>query len=466
MSLNRLKQLFQKISFRLFFLYVAVFITSALVLFTGSYLLLFNSLKEQDMAAIITQAKEYGEIFEQGGIDMIESKFAMVKKFQIPESYFLRVADINNKTLLIKLPYQWAAFDLKVLEMTHPKQEEWTRLRAEDKNSYLEIYSLRVSSGAWIQVGKSTEGRDKVLQRFKEVSSIILLLMLLIGSVTGIVLSHRALKPVRELISLIRSLDIQNLTERVPEPASKDEIRELVVLFNRLLDRIATVVNAMKKSLDSVAHDLRTPITRMRATAEMALCSDCGVETLREALSDSVEESDKVLRLLNAIMDIAEAEAGAMVIKKEKVFLRDLIDPLVELYLPVAEEKGVMVELNMDEDVIINADGLRLSQALANLLDNAIKYTKEHTTVRISVKRTSEGVEITVEDQGPGVEAQEEDKIWGWFYRSDSVKGTRGLGIGLATVKAIVEAHGGKVRAEAKDGTGSRFVVELPERGE
>lgn len=462
MFLERLKAWFQKISLRLFFLYAAVFITSALLLFSGSYFLLLNSLKEQDVSAIKAELQIYAKLFEQGGVEMIESKYAIVKKFESPERYFLRIADSDNKTILIKLPYQWASFNLKELELSKPQNETWHYIKAEDRSSHLEVYTVRLTTGHWIQIGKSTEGREKILQRFKEVSSLIVIFMLLIGSVTGALLSHRALKPVRELISLIKSLNIKNLNERVPEPASKDELWELVILFNQLLDRISNVVNAMKKSLDSVAHDLRTPITRMRGTAEMALCADCNIETLREALSDCVEESDKVLRLLNAIMDIAEAEAGALKLKKEALSLKALIDPLVELYRPVAEEKGVALQVHVEEDIHLLANPIRLSQAIANLLDNAIKYTQEDTTVRISAGKTEAGVQITVEDQGPGIEAEEEDKIWNWFYRSDSARGKRGLGIGLATVKAIVEAHGGKVKAESRNGSGSRFVVELP----
>ncbi len=462
MYLGRLKEQFQKISIRLFFLYAAVFIASALLLFSGSYLLLSNSLREQDMLSVKTEAKTYAELFMQGGVDMIESRLAIGKKFEASERYFIRIADNENKTILIRLPYQWASFDLKELETRSPVDKAWKILRSGDGQSRLEVYTLSLPSGHWIQVGKSTENREKALQRFKEVSSLIVILMLLIGFVTGALLSHRALKPVRELINLIKSLNVQNLDERIPEPPTKDEIRELVIFVNQLLDRISHVVNAMRKSLDSVAHDLRTPITRMRGTAEMALCTDCKEEVLREALADCVEESDKVLKLLNAIMDIAEAEAGAMKLKKETLSLKTVVDPLVELYRPVAEEKRVSIEADVPEDILVRASHVRLSQALANLLDNAVKYTADKTTVSIKARKADLGVEIVVEDNGPGIEAEEEEKIWKWFYRSDSARGKRGLGIGLAIVKAIVEAHGGKIRAESRGGVGARFVVEIP----
>jgi len=462
MYLNRLKEPIQKISFKLFFLYGTVFVLSAILLFFGSYILLLSSLKEQDHNEIKAEAKEFLELFQQGGVDLVQSRLAMGKKFETPERYFLRLADRENKTVLLRLPYQWASFYIKELEIWYPSEEAWKKLKAEDGTTYLEVYTLSAANGYWIQVGKTSEQRDKILKRFQEISSLILISLLLLGTVSGAILSRRALKPVRELISIIKALDIKNLRERVPEPSSKDEIRELVILFNQLLDRISRLVFAMRRSFDSVAHDLRTPIARMRGTAEMALLGDGTPETLREALSDCVEESDKVLRLLNAIMDITEAEAGALRLKKEPLDLKDLLTPLVELYYPVAEEKGVSVVLEVPQGLGILGDQVRLSQAMANLLDNAVKYTKEKSLVKITGLKRGESVEVIFEDEGPGLDKEEAERIWEWFYRSEGAKGKRGFGIGLAIVKAIVEAHEGRIRVDVGKGTGARFVVELP----
>jgi signal transduction histidine kinase len=461
MFLERLRQKINKISFRLFFLYALIFITSAILLFLGAYLLLLSSLKEQDQTEIKVEAKEFQEIISKGGLELVQSRLAMAKKFERPERYFLRIADRENQTILLRLPYQWASFHIKELEMWPPADNTWKRVRGEDGQSCLEVYTTSVK-GYWIQVGKTTEQRDRILRRFKETFSVLLFFLLIIGFVGGLVLSQRALKPLRELIGMLKGLDFKSLRERVPEPRPKDEVWELVVLFNGLLDRISEVVTAMKKSLDSVAHDLRTPITRMRGTAEMALCSHCTEENLRDALSDCVEESDKVLRLLDAIMDIAEAEAGALRLRPGPIEVSHMIMPLVELYTPVAEEKGVQIEVSVQPGLFVKADQVRLGQALANLLDNAVKYTKDGSTVRIVASPNEDSIEIAFEDQGPGIEEEETEKIWTWFYRSDTAKVQRGLGIGLATVKAIVEAHGGKVRAETRAEGGARFSVELP----
>ncbi|MGH7790880.1 MAG: sensor histidine kinase, partial [Thermodesulfobacteriota bacterium] len=237
---------------------------------------------------------------------------------------------------------------------------------------------------------------------------------------------------------------------------------ELISLFNMMLEKIESLMNGMRNVLDNVAHDLRTPMTRLRGTAEMALQTDEGAGVLREALGDCIEESERILIMLNTLMDVSEAETGAMKLEEEEMNVAPLIEDVVELYSYVAEEKGVSVHTGFPKELYIKGDRNWIRQVLANLLDNAIKYTPSGGRIDIEAFRREQEVAITVKDTGVGISPEELDKIWERLYRGDKSRSQRGLGLGLSLVKAIVGAHRGYVDVSSKPGVGSVFTVYLP----
>jgi signal transduction histidine kinase len=182
----------------------------------------------------------------------------------------------------------------------------------------------------------------------------------------------------------------------------------------------------------------------------------------REALETCLEEAERILSMLNTLMDISEAETGVVQLKREPVRLRDLVGEAVELYDDVADDKGVTVTLEAGEDVSIAAAPDRMRQVFANLLDNAIKYTPRGGEVRVAVRREENSAVVSVSDTGAGIAAEHLPRIWDRLYRADPSRSERGLGLGLSLVKAYVEAHGGTVGATSGPGRGSVFTVRLP----
>ncbi|HSU57389.1 MAG TPA: HAMP domain-containing sensor histidine kinase, partial [Candidatus Dormibacteraeota bacterium] len=219
-----------------------------------------------------------------------------------------------------------------------------------------------------------------------------------------------------------------------------------------------------------------TPLTRLRSTAEISLQAGADPGAAREALADCVEESERVLNMLNTLMEIAEAEAGMMKLDRKPVDLCQLAREVIELYEYVAEEKKISIRTDFpnaqasvgtegidgSSQVIAKVDPTRMRQVFANLLDNAIKYASEGGAVTICIRADGENALTIFRDTGMGIPAEEQDKIWSRLYRGDKSRSQRGLGLGLSLVKAVVEAHGGEVSVSSVVNQGSEFTVRLP----
>jgi signal transduction histidine kinase len=308
----------------------------------------------------------------------------------------------------------------------------------------------------------SSEYRESVLERFRETFAVIMIPLVLIGFTSGLFLSFRALRPIRQLIQTVQSLDISKMEARVPSPRTGDELDELVRLFNGMLKRIKTLINAMKGSLDNVAHDFRTPMTRFRGMAEMALRVGQDAELCREALADCIEESDRILKMLNTLMDISEAETGVMNLDRKVVDISALMDGVIDVYRYVAEEKGLPIYVSAPHGLSVTIDPDRMSQVLANLLDNAIKYTPAGGQISLEAYQRQGEVVIRIKDTGVGISHEELPRIWDRLYRGDQSHSPKGLGLGLSQVKAIIQAHNGRVDVASEPCKGSTFSIYVP----
>ena len=444
--------------------YAVLFVASSLALTIVTYLLLAASLRQYDREIIRTALVQYVSAFQFGGVNALADEIRRTQGTAAPGPLLVRIVGSRREVTFLSMPEGWRRFDLSRLDPPSPSgQQTWSTLRAGEESDVLEVASVLLSDGRLFQVGMSTERRTQLLARFRNVLLVNVIAIIVIGLAGGAVLTSSALQPVRTLADTVRAILRTGRTDaRVPaREGTGDALGELGVLVNAMLDRIDAVVAGMRGALDNVAHDLRTPMTRLRGIAETALASR-DPATLREALADCLEESDRVVAMLNTLMDISEAETGAMQLRLEPCDFADLVRQTVDLYEDVADERGVAIQTAVSGNLVVSVDRNRMRQVLANLLDNAIKYTPRGGRVEISGSRERDEAWLTVSDTGVGIPADELPHIWNRLYRGDKSRSTRGLGLGLSLVKAIVEAHRGRVEVESTPGAGSRFTLRLP----
>jgi signal transduction histidine kinase len=455
MSAHR-EALQRTLGLRLSVWYGAIFVTSMLVLVGLTYALLASSLAQRDHDIIRATVREYASRYEMGGLLALERAVEIEERTGNRERLFVRVIGPGADALFARMPQGWSSYAQQ--ELGDPDQRSALEGRA-----VLEVATVQLFDGTILQVGKSNEIRLALLRKFQWIVGVVSIVALAIGLTGGLVLTRSTLKPVYDLIAVVSGIIRTGRTDtRVPaRTAGGDAVDELSALFNTMLDRINGLIAAMGQSLDNVAHDLRTPLARLRGIAERALQTGDPVAA-REALETCLEEAERILSMLNTLMDISEAETGVVQLKREPVRLRDLVGEAVELYDDVADDKGVTVTLEAGEDVSIAAAPDRMRQVFANLLDNAIKYTPRGGEVRVAVRREENSAVVSVSDTGAGIAAEHLPRIWDRLYRADPSRSERGLGLGLSLVKAYVEAHGGTVGATSGPGRGSVFTVRLP----
>lgn len=463
MSLVKRVKFPRKMGARLTIWFACLLIFCQAIFFITTYFFLFSILKNRDFEDIKHETVELLWDLETEGFSELRD-MAMEEDLEtyLKESLFIRVASSDNKTLFFFSPKPENLINLNVLEDQYPADKSWLTLAEKGTNFDVNFYTRHTSTGEILQFGMTSRNRDLILNKFKKLILLGFSPCLLLSLGLAAFVSYKFLKPIRNILATVKNIDEGQMDSRVARTKNNDELDELAEFFNKMLGRIELLIKGMKESLDYVAHDLRTPLTRLRNTAESALKETFNESISREAHENAIEESGRILKILENIMDITEADAGIMSLDYKRKDAGEIIYPIYDLYSYIAEDKNITIKIDISEDTVVFGDFGKISQVVANALDNAVKFTPEYGVVEIEAYEENGHTIIVIKDSGTGICEDEKEKLFNRLYRGERAAGRKGLGLGLSLVKAVVKSHNGSVSINNKLTKGSIVRIELP----
>ncbi len=321
--------------------------------------------------------------------------------------------------------------------------------------------TYRLPTGEQLLVARNLTERVRFRELIREAFAGALLLTVLLGVTGAYLLSRRVSHHLDEINQNSEAILQGNLDLRMPETGRGDEFDELSHNLNRMLDRIGTLMSAMREVTDDIAHDMRSPISRLRSRIELALLGKSDPDAYRAALEGTIEDADAILAMFNSLLTIAHAESGEPRKSFEPVDLRDLVANAVEIYEPAAEDAGLSIVLEESAPVRLSGNPSLLGQAITNLLDNAMKYVPAGGSIRCRVVVGDDRARIIIADDGPGVPDAFFDKAFDRFSRLEASRTSPGSGLGLSLVRAIAHLHEGEVVLSSGD-PGLIVTLDLP----
>lgn len=466
MFLKKLSALSKKVSYRLTFAILLFFIPTYIFIFFAFDILATRHLENRDHEQIESHLQTYQDTFEKEGVDGVKKIIANPRLHNQSQRFLVQIADENNKTVFMHLPEETDKITLnytqdKLSQFTNLNDKGWSFIASEDGDEdAIEVQSVLLTNNYHLRVGASTDARDDLLLNFRRFFIAILVPLVFLTFFGALLISRKMLSPLKSLSKSIEQIKSGQLSTRTPLPKSKDELYELSLVFNSMIHQIEDLVRAIKETLDNVAHDLKTPLTRTRMASELALQKNIHLD-LKIAAEENIENTDSMLKIVQTIMEVARLDSKTLVLNKESFGTKKIFDEIVDLYFFVAEEKKIALHLNVT-DLQIYADRLMFKQALANLLDNAIKYSNYSTQILLSFLATDTHYFISVKDSGIGISSDDLPRIWERLFRADRSRHQPGLGLGLSMVKIFADSHLGKIEVKSQIGVGSEFCLTIP----
>ena len=351
--------------------------------------------------------------------------------------------------------------NLKAIQAIRIVPDHPTDLRVEGFGIPFRVASIRIDDGTNIYLGLSERDELRVLRNLGFRFFLFWLLLVLFGFSIVFYTTHRMLSHVREITEAASRIGHSDLNARVPATERSDEVGHLARTLNRMLDRIENSIHQLHTITDSLAHDLRSPLTAIRGKLEMSLSAVTQGEQA-EPIVAAIEELDRLTEFLNKSLDVAESKADALRLTRSEVDLDELLRIMIDLYEPSMAEKGLHIHLQSKGPLCIEADAALIHRMIANVFDNELKHLPSNCAVRMQLKVDGETVSLVCEDDGPGFSDEIKPHL---FERRVKGRESNGHGLGLAFIDAVARAHGGTVSACNRKSGGARIEVVFPFAG-
>jgi len=454
----KLTKTVNKIGIKITLLYSTLLLLSLIASFFTVYSFFEIYLDDKIKQEITEKAKSYKILFKQEGINGLKKQILKEAEIINNKDEFFKIYDnkgniiLNTNTLVHT---QNIVIDLENYKKLTPDKYEIVSL----DDFHIIIYKL--SQKYTLAIGKSKYDKNRLLNRLLSIfynSGIIVFLLSLIG---GFLIANSITRKIKKISNTAKELSTSmKLEKRVPISQAGDELDDLAIVINNLLDRIEILIKTLKETTESIAHDLKTPIARIRAASENMLMKNKVSKECSDLLVYTIEETESLNQMIADLLTISKLESGTFQLSMEKINLSKIIKNLYSLFKDYALTKGIKIEMEVDEDIYILGDEKYLSRAIANLLDNAIKFNKEDGKIVIKLKEIEDKVILSISDTGIGIPEDKLDKIFDKFYRADESRGIyMGSGLGLSLVKAVLDRHSAEIKVFSKENEGTTFEI-------
>ncbi|MDT2024233.1 ATP-binding protein [Methylocella sp. CPCC 101449] len=445
--MTALANLFRTTAFKLSLAYLLIFSIGAGVIIGWVGWNVRRLLDEQIAATVEAEINGLSEQYARGGIRVIVD--VIERRTRQPGASLYLVTNFAGQAIagnIAQLP-SGVLDQPGVRETTYERQGEL----GVERRALARIFLL--PGGFRLLVGRDLEDREALRRVFSRALLTSLFWLIVIGTIGGLLVARRVLRRVDGMNDSVRSIMSGDLSRRLPLSRANDELERLAINLNSMLDRIVELMKGLREVSDNIAHDLKTPLTRLRNRAEEALRIAQTPDEFRGALEKTIEESDTLIRIFNALLMIARMEAGSEIEGKTDFDAGDVARDLVELYEPAAEDAQMRIETDIGSGLTVHGSRELIGQALANLIDNALKYgaspNADHPSiVRVSAAAEGGQVLLRVGDRGPGIAASEREHVLGRFVRLEGSRSRPGSGLGLSLAAAVARLHNGEIRIE------------------
>ena len=466
MSLGKILRLPNTLAFRLTLWYGGIFSLCSGVAFLLFYTLITSVLQERTDQELLAQAQRFSTLLVGDGIGDVNNSAVIEAQAAGEKKVFFRLLNLTGEVFSSSNMSYWKDINVdvgaieKLLRGSGPILETITIPNRSDE---VRILYAMLSPTVIVQVGQAMESQARLLDAFKRIFIITMSFLIVLAAGVGWFMARRAVSGIEAVTHTAQKISGGSLQERVPVKPRGDEIDQLATTFNQMVDRIQTLLTEIKEMSDNIAHDLRSPVTRIRGTAEVTLTTGKSLGDYENMAASTIEDCDRLLDMINTMLLISKTEAGVEKPSREKVDIAALIRQACEIFQPIAEDKNVRLSHRAPEKTLIFGDTRMLQRMLSNILDNGVKYTPSGGKIKVSLTESeSRDLVISVNDTGVGISKADLPRIFERFYRCDQSRSQPGTGLGLSLARAIARAHGGDITVTSTVNQGSTFNITLP----
>ncbi|MBV8394238.1 MAG: HAMP domain-containing protein [Alphaproteobacteria bacterium] len=438
-----LPRILRSASFRLTMIYAGLFVVSAVALFATVFVIASQAMESDMQAVLRTEALQLAEIHRRAGLLGLAQQIQRRMNFRTRGPIYYLLQAPGRQVIVGNLPGMPPAEGVIDFQREAGADEE------DAGRGRLTGFGLTLADGSFLLVAQDSNRLVDMQSAIVRAFVWAALLTLFLAVLGGVLLANRFVRRIDTIGRTTRAIMEGDLAARVPVRGSNDEIDQLVDSLNAMLDRIQQLMDGLRQVTSDIAHDLRTPLGRLRQRLEDAREHATTTAEYSFATEAAIDEADTLLETFSALLRIAQIEAGAQKSAFAEFDLSELMRDLGEVYAPSAEDQQHKLETSIEDGVMLTGDRQLIAQMVSNLVENALNHTPPGSTIRLVLTRTT----IEVADNGPGIPEAERDKVFDRFYRLDRSRTTAGSGLGLALVRAIAILHGFAIRLEdAKPG--------------